>query len=189
MPVVPVSPALSLCTLCSERQRASARESPFQQSGVHRFSPVTVQSCSRDLEFLAWIDQVRIVDEVFIGLVDRPPLVGVPISRLAIFERLSPFTTTYVFPKPIVAIGSGTAGAVDDPPDFTLLKSGLALAACRSSCQRCSAVFTPEQLVAVAGESRFQHADASCVGADRDGRPCGYDAERRRLELHVSLFH
>jgi hypothetical protein len=37
-------------------------------------------------------------------------------------------------------------------------------------------VFTSEQLAAVAGESRFQHADASCVGADRDGRPCGYDA-------------
>src|SRR5512132_3387460 len=56
----------------------------------------------------------------------RRHLLASPYSRLAIFERLSPFTTTYVLPEPLVATGSGAARAVDDPPDCTLLKSGFA---------------------------------------------------------------
>src|SRR4029453_9266670 len=90
VPDVPVVPALSLLFVHAVlRTAASVRTSIAVPTSLVLYIaslPVMVRAL-RDLEFLAWIDQIRILDEVFVGLVDPAPLAGVPVFPLGDFRK------------------------------------------------------------------------------------------------------
>src|SRR4030095_10492466 len=91
VPEVPVAPGVSLLLVhAAVRAAASVRTrivGPDNLMCIAFLLHGCESSRSRKLQLLPRIDQIRIVDEIFVALVDRPPPVGISLFTLGVFRQ------------------------------------------------------------------------------------------------------